>query len=178
MLLSHAAVLFPLPAWKQSLVSRVVLQSHLFLTIKPAHYVALPIPAVTIQSAILHLLMTHHDPNSINIMADLVLIILVLSDGRAIGTALELCRLFIASALLIFTGIHSHLNDMFIGTSSAVKESYCGHGLNAFNHYILQAAVKCQTGAELGLNSLSVKSPSRVTKTDWLKSLQATSLIY
>lgn len=88
MLLSHAAVLFPRPAWKQSLVSRVVLQSHLFLTIKPAHYVALPIPAVTIQYAILHLLMTHHDPSNINIMADLVLIISVPSDGRAIETTL------------------------------------------------------------------------------------------
>lgn len=78
---------------------------------------------------------------------------------------------------LIFTGIHSHLNDMFIGTSFTVKESYCGHGLNSFSHYILQAAVKCQTRVELGLNSLSIKSPSYVTKTDLLKSLQATSLI-
>lgn len=67
---------------------------------------------------------------------------------------------------------------MFIGTSFAVKESYCGHGLNAFSHYILQAAVKCQTGVELGLSSLSIKSPSCVTQTGSQKSLQATSLIY
>jgi len=78
---------------------------------------------------------------------------------------------------LIFTGMHSHLNDMFIGTSFAVKESYCGHGLNAFGHYILQAAAKCQIRVELGWNSPSIKSPSSVTKTDFLKSLQATVCI-
>lgn len=87
-LLSHTAVLFHRLAWKHSLVSRVMLLSHLFLTIKPAHYVALPIPAVTMQYAILHLLMTHHDSSNIHIMADLVLIISVLSDGRAIETTL------------------------------------------------------------------------------------------
>lgn len=86
--LSHTAVLFHRLAWKHSLVSRVMLLSHLFLTIKPAHYVALPIPAVTMQYAILHLLMTHHDSSNIHIMADLVLIISVLSDGRAIETTL------------------------------------------------------------------------------------------
>lgn len=77
----------PHPAWKHSLVSRIVLQSHLFFPINPAHYVALPIPAVTMQYAILRLLMTHHDPSNINIMAGLVLIISVPSDGRAIGNA-------------------------------------------------------------------------------------------
>lgn len=77
---------------------------------------------------------------------------------------------------LIFTGIHSHVNDMFIGTS-AVKESYCGHGLNVFSHYILQAAAKCQTRVELSLNSLSIKSPPSVTETVLQKSPQATSCI-
>lgn len=177
-LLSHTAVLFPRPAWKHSLVSRVVLQSHLFLTVKPAHYVALPIPAVTIQHAILHLLIDtpwceqykYHGWSGVNHLGP------VWWEGNWNYTiALQVIH---SISSLIFTGIHSHLNDMFIWMPFAVKESYCGHGLNAFSHYILQAAVKCQTRVELGLNSLSIKSPSCVTKTESLKSLQATSLIY
>lgn len=88
-LVSHTAILLPRLSWKHSLVPRVVLQSHLFLPVKPAHYVALPIPAVPIEYPILHLLMTHHDPSNINIVAGLVLIISGLADGRAIGTALQ-----------------------------------------------------------------------------------------
>lgn len=86
MLRSHMALLL---SWKHSLVSRVVLQSHLFLPVKPAHYVALPIPAVLIENPVSHLLMTHHDPSNINIVAALVLIISVLADGRATETALQ-----------------------------------------------------------------------------------------
>lgn len=78
-----------LETWKPSLVSRVVLQSHLFLPVKQAHYVAFPIPAVLIEYPISHLPRTHHDPSNINIMAGLVLIISVLADGRAVETALQ-----------------------------------------------------------------------------------------
>lgn len=88
-LLSHTAALLPHSSWKPSLVSRVVLQSHLFLPVKPAHYVALPVPAVLIEYPISHLLTTHRDPSSINIVAGLVLIISVLADGRATETALQ-----------------------------------------------------------------------------------------
>lgn len=88
-LLSHTVVLLPHPSWKPSLVSRVVLQSHLFLPVEQGHYVALPVPAVLIEYPISHLLTTHHDLSNINIVAGLVLIISVLADGRAIETALQ-----------------------------------------------------------------------------------------
>lgn len=88
-LLSDTAVLLPHPSWKPSLVSRAVLQSHLFLPVKPAHSVALPIPAVLVEYPISHLLMAHHDLSHINIVAGLVLIISVLAGGTAIETALQ-----------------------------------------------------------------------------------------
>lgn len=165
-LLSDTAVLLPHPSWKPSLVSRAVLQSHLFLPVKPAHSVALPIPAVLVEYPISHLLMAHHDLSHINIVAGLVLIISVLAGGTAIETALQVVH---SISFTNFTEIHPCLNDKFIGTTSAVKESYCGHGRDAFSHHTLQ----CQTRAELRLKSLSKKSPSCLTRTGWLKSLPA-----